>query len=237
MIRNISYTVFFRVLTMLCSAAVVILTTNLLFDEGRGEISLFLTDVMLVLMISDYIGGSGLVYFTPRKSFGSLLFPSYLWAVLVCLLLPSLLVLAGQVPDGLEIHLYLLSLLNCLGSVHILMLLGQEKIFANSSLTFLKSLLTLVAAAIVLVVWDQTTVSSFIEALYPVYGSIAVLSFLALPLGSFRMKEIGLLKSIRDLWQIGKYGQSANVLQFLNYRFSFYAIEWFLLAMFHHQAF
>jgi len=228
MVRNISYTVFFRVLTMLCGAGVVILTTNYLLDEGRGVVSLFLTDVMLVLMINDYIGGSGLVYFTPRKHLGGLLLPSYLWTFLVCLIVPSLLILIGQVPDGLEIHLFLLSFINCVGSINLTIMLGKENLVGNASLIFLKSFVTLGVALLLFMVIQDMRVESFIQSLYFAYGLLTALSFTALSFKSIKFKVSSLLYDFRGLGKIGLYGQTANVLQFLNYRFSFYVIEWWL---------
>lgn len=228
MIRNISYTVFFRVLTMLCGAGVVILTTNYLHDEGRGVVSLFLTDIMLVLMISDYVGGSGLVYFAPRKKTGALLVTSIFWALFVCLLIPVLLIAIGQVPAGLETHLFLLSFINCLGSINLTIMLGKENLLANTSLIFMKSLVTLIVAAILFVVLKDTQIEHFVQSLYIAYGLVTLVSFKAFSLKDLHWNLRSFGQDFTDLFKVGLYGQSANVLQFLNYRFSFYVIEWWL---------
>src|SRR5687767_15870746 len=90
---------------------IVILTAQSLGASGRGEISLFVANIALVLLFSSILGGTGLTYLTPRVNIYQLVLPAYVWSLLVSGLVTFIIFLLGQVPPEFAWHLFGLALL------------------------------------------------------------------------------------------------------------------------------
>ncbi|MBL4655359.1 MAG: hypothetical protein JKY33_06015, partial [Bacteroidia bacterium] len=85
--------------------ATVILTTQALGAEGRGEVSLFFLNIVIVMMFNDFVGGGALVYLIPRNEPFKVLIPSYIWGILCSACISFLLNTLGLVAEGNLFHL------------------------------------------------------------------------------------------------------------------------------------
>ena len=63
--------------------SIVIITAQFFGAEGRGYISLIIAAISLVLMFSNFIGGSTLTYLVSRQNVFNLILTSYVWVVTV----------------------------------------------------------------------------------------------------------------------------------------------------------
>lgn len=59
----------------------VIINTNTFGAEGTGTIALFILGLTLLQVLSNFVGGSTLVFLTPQKNNFQIIFLSYLWAI------------------------------------------------------------------------------------------------------------------------------------------------------------
>src|SRR6476469_5371250 len=85
MLKRILHHFAARVLTAGLSFAVVWLTARYLGAAGRGQVSLFFTDVSGLALLAGLVGGSSLIYLVPRRNVWLLLRPAYAWGALVSL--------------------------------------------------------------------------------------------------------------------------------------------------------
>src|SRR5258708_31282791 len=86
MLKKISFTFSIRALIAISNLAIVILLSRYTGAQGKGEASLIITSIALILLFSNIVGGSSLVYFVPRYNIFQLFVLSNAWSVFVCVL-------------------------------------------------------------------------------------------------------------------------------------------------------
>ncbi|MBC6611940.1 polysaccharide biosynthesis C-terminal domain-containing protein [Hymenobacter sp. BT507] len=225
MIRRILYHFLTRLLTALLSFAVVWLTAHYLGAAGRGSVSLFVTDCAVVLLLTGLLGGSSLIYLSPRYSSWQLLVPAYGWALLVCTTGTAVIGLLRTVPPGYLLHVWLVTVCQALLSVNTALLLGRKRETAYNLLTVAQVLLLAGGLLVAFLSYWERTVAAYYYAAYAAYG---------LPL----LLSLGALWQLPDRWRTGQplrlvarelayHSRSAhfsNILTFINYRLSYYFV-------------
>ncbi|MCQ2284683.1 MAG: hypothetical protein MJZ57_07270, partial [Bacteroidales bacterium] len=83
MFKKIANTFGTRLLAAICNFLIAIVISQSVGDVGKGEQSLLLTTISFILIFSDIVSGNSLVYLTPKYSFSKILFPSYLWSIII----------------------------------------------------------------------------------------------------------------------------------------------------------
>jgi O-antigen/teichoic acid export membrane protein len=109
-----------------------------------------------------------------------------------------------------------------------MVLMGQERIRAYNIISLLQ---VMILFSVLMFFFFGLGIREVLAYLYGLYISytFAFLASLVLIFSSFRKKEIlGSGKVIRELFKIGSVMQLGNILQFFNYRLSYYFIEFFL---------
>jgi O-antigen/teichoic acid export membrane protein len=222
MLKTISGTFASKFVLALLNFGTIILSTRLLGAEGRGEISFFVTNMVLVLLFTGLLGGSSLVYLTPRYNFFRFLMPSYAWALLLTGVFCSFFYFTNQLPARDFYFLFFSILLNSWKSTNMMVLLGKEKIKAFNWLALIHSLLLILFFLLYYFAIDLLNVESFYWGL--------VLSNLLIWLASLALlfnlgERITLAIDahlIKQLFAYGALAQLANIIQFGNYRISYY---------------
>ena len=120
---------------------IIILLSQFLGPEGKGEASLILTSIAMVLIFGNLVAGAPLVYLTPRKSITQLIQISYFWIVIIVILCYFLLFNfnLGIEPSWAK-HIALLSLIEGITAINLAILIGKEKIKWNNLTSIIKSL-------------------------------------------------------------------------------------------------
>ena len=123
----------------------IVLTTNLFGDEGKGLVSLFVFNVSLVVMITGFIGGPTLVYLIPRYNNKHLISLSYLWAIVGTLLGGFVLYSLDLINYSWLILLLISAVLQAFASANMMVLIGKEKIKTHNIITISQIVLLLIA--------------------------------------------------------------------------------------------
>ncbi|MDD5508206.1 MAG: polysaccharide biosynthesis C-terminal domain-containing protein [Bacteroidales bacterium] len=227
MFRYIIGTSLTRLVNALLSFGILWINTHNLGKEGLGTIGLLVLGITLVLLVSNYIGGGALVFLSSRHDWRQLLVPSYLWAIMVSVAGALLLGLFHLVPEEYVVDVLFLSLLQAWMTVNLNLLIGREKIKLFNAISVIQMVLTTVALAFFIYHEHIYNVKAYIYSLYVGYAAGFLLGLAALlPL----IRKAGKQKKqpvIREIIRYGKFIQTANVLQLLNYRLSYYLIEFF----------
>jgi len=222
MLRTISGTFISKFLLALLNFGTIILSTRLLGAEGRGEISFFGTNMVLVLLFTSLIGGSSLVYLTPRHNFFRFLIPTYAWTVLVTGVFCCFLYQTHQLKGEDFVFLFSAILFNGWKSTNMMVLLGKEKMKAWNWLALMHSVLLILFFLLFYFPVKIMDPSSFYWGLVLSNVLIWLWSFwLLFDLGEkVKLNIDGHL--IKQLMAYGGLAQLANILQFANYRISYY---------------
>lgn len=227
LVRKIAGTFTFKVVGAALSFFIVVLLSRTLGPAGKGQASLLLTHISSLLLVTGILGGTALIYLTPRYNFYLLLLPAYAAALLASLTGPLLFYFAGLANASYCLHLGLLTLLHALFSINALVLLGKQRVHQHNLLILLVPLLTALCLGLLFGV-SAPSFASYRLALYAGYGVLWLFSWqylLQLP-DSFTL--VGLATATRQLCRYGFTGQGANMLAFLNNRLSFYLLAAFV---------
>ena len=81
--KELFFTVSSRFIALISTFGIVLISSILLGAEGRGYISLTLTDAALVAIFSNVISGSSAMYFLNKMGEGKVFFSAFLW-ILFC---------------------------------------------------------------------------------------------------------------------------------------------------------
>ncbi|WP_324675224.1 lipopolysaccharide biosynthesis protein [Hymenobacter sp. GOD-10R] len=231
MVRRILQNFVTRFATALFSFAIVWFTARYLGASGRGAVSLFTTDCAALLLFIGLVGGSSLIYLSPKRSIWHLLPPAYAWAIVVCAVGTLTVGLLRQVSITYLGHLCALSLLQAFFTINTLLLLGRKQEKAYNVLTVLQ--VTLLAGFLLVafagLAWRE--VSVYYYASYVAYGLPLLLSFVVLA----RLPDQwnggkALRETTRELAQNGRGAHLSNILAFANYRLSYYFVAHYVDA-------
>ncbi|WP_426058186.1 lipopolysaccharide biosynthesis protein [Hymenobacter sp. B1770] len=222
-----------RVLTAGLSFAVVWLTARYLGAAGRGQVSLFFTDMSGLVLLAGLVGGSSLIYLVPRRNAWHLLTPAYAWAVVVSVGGAALVGLLRPVGLDYVLHLGGVTLVQVLLSVNVFLLLGRQRERAYNVLTTAQAALLAGALALAFGPLNWLSINAYYYANYVAYGVPWLLSLgLLLRLPDARSSRLSRYRrarpraAARELARHSRGAHFSNLITFANYRFGYYAVAY-----------
>jgi O-antigen/teichoic acid export membrane protein len=220
--NNTSFTITSKFIILLANFALVVFTTRIWGSEGRGEIALVIANVSIIAILSNVFCGSTIAYHTPRLNRNFLLIVSLAGALLISF--------AGAIFFStwfgfiyftkLFFISFLLSLLTAISTYWI----GKNNIKNYNFLTLLSPVLILFSLAILYFLLKKTSLNTFFSAYY--FGTVVALiigiSGLSLK-ESFKLPQFSFTE-IKSILSYGINNEFNYLIQFLNYRLSYYFI-------------
>ena len=228
MFKNIISTFFTRFFIALSNLIIAVLLSNFTGAAGRGEQSLIITLISLIIIITSIIGSSSISYLLPRFRFMALILPSYLWVILVIFACFFVLPLTGLVPDEYYTDVCLLSLLLAIQNINSAVLISKQRIHAANWVGFFQSLVIILVLLLYFLVLENHSIHAYLIALYAGYSASLLLSFLLIT-GYFekvsRESLSGITSAFKNLAVLGMYNQVAVFTQVLSFRLSYYILD------------
>jgi O-antigen/teichoic acid export membrane protein len=226
MFRNILQTLGSRFLIGLSNLAILLITTNLFGAEIKGEISLFVLSISIATLISGFAGGPALVYLVPRGNILSLFVINLLWSALsIGVFILFIVQFTSLSIDGF--YLYLIALLESTVAINLMLLLGQEKITKHNVVQLIKVLSTLGILFYMATSYDPSLelfVTAFTISVLISLALSGYFLFRSLIKEKLQLQAVELAKTLR----LGFTVQIGNLAQILNYRMSYYLLEWLI---------
>jgi O-antigen/teichoic acid export membrane protein len=227
MLKRIIGTLSTKALSAIINFVLVIATANLLGSQGRGEISLFLANVAFIGIISQLIGGTGLVYLASRYNIFQLILPSYLWNFIACVLTSGAITLLGQVPSDLVMHMFVLSVITGTSSIHLKILAGKEEISKFNMIYLLQGILVFIFTLALFYSSHSPQVIHYVYATYVAFIATLILSTVLVWPYINAIHLQGFFPTLKALVTTSITAQFSNVVQFMNYRLSYYFLNHF----------
>lgn len=222
---NIILTVMVKVAILLLNFIIVVFTTRLWGAEGRGIIALFTADLGLIAIFSNIFTSSSVSYFLSKVGVSKLASQAYLWVAAASGIVAVVLSLIGNF--SLTLPLFIVSVLLGFITFHSSLFIGSQKIPYYNLITFLQPFfLLLFMLAFYFMNNDLGYYSYF-------YGQIVSLCITFIISKIITRKVLGKAKfdlnkeSFKQSFNFGWKVELSNLLQFLNYRLSFYLLEYF----------
>lgn len=213
-----------KIYSAVISFAVIIITSRFLGPYGRGEISLFVANLVFVQLFNEIIIGPALVFLVPRHKTFVLFFISIIWSLLLTTIVVSLLYLTKISDEETSLDLFYLSLLYSIFSSGMMIIQGKQKIKIYNLINILQSTVLIVVLGIFLFILKKASVEIYIYTLYFAYAIPFLVStfYVFMLCDNFKLEGLG--KEFTSIFKIGFNAQISNFLNFFNTRVSYYII-------------
>ena len=222
-----------RAVNVLTQLATLIMGTKFLGAAEWGKAFIAQTDITFLLIGIEFIAGSGLVYFTPRKKLATLMKISYSWIafmMLVYLLLFNVLHFFPNfyhtiVPEGYAKLVLLLTFVYSLHEFNLNHFLGKEKVSTYNWLFLIQILTQVAMMAVLIFVLDIRTAKAL---LYSQLSGYALATLVGWVLLFPKLKQEGrepLKNSLKEMLHYGAFLQLSTLVGTLNKRLSLYLLR------------
>lgn len=236
MLKKIFGTFGTRVLNAICGFVTLWIGTHFLGAEAWGVGGIVLLDVSILLIGIEFIAGSGLIYFTPRKSYRTLFKITYVWSALIVAFYALAIYLYSYIPSDYQVEfipkgyhgmVLLLVFIYSLHNFNLNTLLGKERVGANNILFIIQFMTQMCSMMVYIFVFDIRDANAFVYSLLTGYivgylcGLTQIWRYLK-DKGTDSVKE-----TIKDLFRFGSIIQLSTLVTMLSKRLSFLIIEGF----------
>jgi O-antigen/teichoic acid export membrane protein len=214
-----------RVVIMVGTFCVVLLNTHYLGAEGQGTASLINFGILLVVALSNFVGGGALVYLIPRLEKGSTVLPSLGWAVMSAVIMLAIFLVFPFLPQEYVWHIAVLGLMQSL-----FVYLSQISLAAGDSRAYnvsvsVQSASLPVSLFVLLGPLGWRTPTAVVVSLY-ISFALTLLFFLAYTLHHLKHTKVEANVGVwKQMFGLGKYAQGGNILHILNQRMSVVMLE------------
>lgn len=200
----------------------VIFVSRFLGAEGRGAIGLFMSVVALTQLVCDFGNSTAIINLSYKHNHRNLWLSSLIWIAIVCLLSYPVLFYFKHLPFVYLVPpaAFVYSFIN----LNHLILMGNQKVhLRNTSLLVMPLLLMLGFIALTFIIGPDT--KHYVMALFAALFISALVSYrMVLPFiqqqSPFKF-EMAILKQ-------GFWAQSAQAVQFFNYRLNFFLLAYYI---------
>ncbi|MFI5149622.1 MAG: polysaccharide biosynthesis C-terminal domain-containing protein [Bacteroidia bacterium] len=226
--RTILKTVVAKGAGSVISFLIVLISARLMGGaDGRGAISLMVLNITVILLVNDLIGGGALVFLIPRHPLPNLVIPSWLWGIGCGTVLPILFYVFGGYNRSEYIYLTALSIFLNLSSINAVVLNGKEKIKAGNIIALTQVIILLILLSIFVFIRGWKKPEAYYLALLISYIISFLMSLSIIRKGLQERRTGNYKRMMKQMIRSGFYVQFGNAVQLMNYRVSFYMLNFF----------
>lgn len=233
MFKKILGTGMTRVMNLLIGFITMLMGTKVLGPAEWGIGFTVLTDVTFLLIGIEFLAGSGLVYFTPRKKLSTLMKVSYSWIVLVMVFYVLLFwglsyfpaVSDRIVPKGYEVITLLLTLVYSFHNFNLNVFLGKEKVGTFNWIFLLQILVQVSSMALFIFGLHIYDAHAFVYSLLCGYTVAFLVGFFIMIRMLDRSGNDPILLTAKEMFRYGYVIQLSTLVSTLNRRMSIYLIR------------
>lgn len=244
MIKKIFGTFGTRLLNAMVGFVTLWFGTNFLGKEAWGIGATVLVDVSLFLILVELLSGSGLIYFTPRKSFSTIYKLSHIWIFLTTSFIGLILFLLYNytpniyysfVPQGYGIHIVVMIFLYSFHNFNMNVLLGKERVGAQNILFIIQFMTQMTSMIINIFIFNIRNADAFVYSLITGYFVANIFGFIFL---SRYLKDVKaerdkdkeaandtLLATAKEMLNFGSIIQLSTLVTMINRRISYIVIK------------
>lgn len=220
--KNTAFTIGSKFIILLANFALVVFTTRIWGSEGRGEISLVLANVSIISIFNNIFSGSSVAFHVPRQQREFLFVVSIAGSFLVSLCGAG--VFSYLLGMGYFLQLFLISFLMSLTAAISSYWLGKNNITNYNLITILSPVSIFISLGVLYFIFHKTELNTYFEAYYAGTGATLCVGFAGLLFFTvFRVPEFR-FAGLRSIFIYGVKNESNYLIQFLNYRLSYYFI-------------
>ena len=233
MFKKILGTGITRVMNLLIGFITMMMGTKVLGPAEWGIGFTVLTDVTFLLIGVEFLAGSGLVYFTPRKKLSTLMLLSYSWIVMIMVVYVLLFLVLSRfpevfdriVPRGYEVITLLLTFVYSFHNFNLNVFLGKEKVGTFNWVFLLQILVQVTSMALFIFVFHIHDAHAFVYSLLCGYSVAFIVGFLLMIPMVKREGHDPLFVTAKEMLRYGYVIQLSTLVSTLNRRMSIYLLR------------
>lgn len=233
MFKKILGTGMTRVMNLLVGFITMMMGTKVLGPAEWGIGFTVLTDVTFLLIGIEFLAGSGLVYFTPRKKLSTLMLVSYSWIFLVMVFYVLLFwglsyfpaVSDRIVPKGYEVITLLLTLVYSFHNFNLNVFLGKEKVGTFNWIFLLQIMVQVSSMALFIFGLHIHDAHAFVYSLLCGYSVAFVVGFVLMMRMLNHDGYDPVFLTAKEMFRYGYVIQLSTLVSTLNRRMSIYLIR------------
>jgi O-antigen/teichoic acid export membrane protein len=220
--KNTAFTIVSKFIILLANFALVVFSTRIWGSEGRGEIALVLANVSIISIFSNVFCGSSIAFHAPRQQREFLLMVSFSGSVFISLcgavIFSSLFGMRYFLP--LFLISFLLSLTTAISSYW----LGKNNIRNYNLISIMSPVSILVSLMVLYFLFNKSAIDTYFQAYYAGTSAALCVGIAGLLIfENFRAPELR-FAGIKNIFNYGAKNEFNYLIQFLNYRLSYYFI-------------
>lgn len=230
MIKKILHTFFTKIISSVLGILTIILISQCIGAEGKGEQSIFLFNTVILLLFATLIGNSTLIYLTPRHKFSELFFPATLWIILS---LSILFLIFNFIPNVLVIYpveLFIIAFLASITEINTFVLIGKQRISNANNLKLSYQIISILFLFLLFIFDKFNSSYDYVLSLLTGY-SISLIYGIYLLKAEYKTLKLPAIKQfnemLRKLFHLGAIKQVGSIAQQMNARLSFYLISFY----------
>ncbi|MFT3737309.1 MAG: polysaccharide biosynthesis C-terminal domain-containing protein [Breznakibacter sp.] len=231
MIRKALNTLVLKIGSAFFNLLIAIMLSNCLGASGRGVQSLLLATISIIVTITGLFGSAPLSFLYSKSSRLALLWVSYLWALVLSLIVLMVISYVPIVPYDQVWHVVSISCISSLGASNLSLFLAKERISAYNLLQALGPFVVFFWMLLELSALGSLSVQSYIRSLYLSNGLIFIISFygvIKLQSQIVFVKWSSFLSDTKAMFRYGFFNQTAALVQMISYRGNYYLIGWII---------
>lgn len=215
-----------RFLILILSFALVVFSTNIWGSEGKGIISLVIANSAIIGFFSSIFAGSSISYFSSRYKTEKVLLIAYLWSVIVGIVLPLIFSLV-YADNTYLFPLIGISVSFSLLSANINLFVGKQDIKKYNFYSVAQQVVHIFFIFLLFYIFDFKSLDIYFYAQIACFGILFLLSTYQL-VKNCSFSEFSFSKEVISvMFHYGWKSQLSAFVQFLNYRLSFYFLEFY----------
>lgn len=240
MIKKIFGTFGTRLLNAMVGFVTLWVGTNFLGREAWGIGATVLVDVSLLLIAVELLSGSGLIYFTPRKSFSTIFKLSHIWILFVTFCISIIFYLLYSffpniynsfIPEGYGIHIIIMVFLYSFHNFNMNVLLGKEEVGLQNILFIIQFMTQMLSMMVYIFFFDIRNADAFVFSLITGYfmaniiGFFCIIPYLKESHNKDKESTESLLSVAKEMLNFGGIMQLSNLVTMINRRISYIVIK------------
>lgn len=221
-INPVLHTLFTRLGGAIFSLLAVVITSKYLGAEGRGELSLILAALNIFILVNDFGGGSALVNLAPNFKPLAIMKVTYLWALVVNSSGYFILLFIFPKLSAFAFSIALMGMMLSVITVNYSLLQGNKQIKRRNLLQIFLEGFKFCGLALIFYFFEATVKNAVMSTLIALMLIMVWSLLLVFKLNSSNKSKLIKFgsKQLRNTFM----AQLAQVVQFFNYRFSFFII-------------
>jgi O-antigen/teichoic acid export membrane protein len=213
-----------RICVAVINFIILFVSARYLGVSSRGEISIFLLNLVIIQGINEVFTGYSLIYFIPRYNMKKIIVTGLIYTLITCTLANAVLLNLNKLVPGFEPVTFVVTLLVMLNTFNCVLLLGRQRLRAFNVLSVIQPVLLLAGLLICISLLKIFTFKAYV---YPLLVSFAIASVISsslvmrVPAPELRLSGFAL----KPVFINGIIYQSTILIFILGNRYSYYLLD------------